>query len=124
MAWRCDFLDGRSSAWARARLRRVPCGHRKATQRATSTSQPEGAADIGPGGRLYWQESYSGGPIDVAPLPPGLPGEHYKPVVVPNGAALPFKVVDGVKVFHVIVDEVDHAFDSGLGRSAGGTTVG
>ena len=50
----------------------------------------------------------------MAPLPPGLPGEHYKPVVVPNGEALPFKVVDGVKVFHLVAEEVDHAFDSGL----------
>ena len=64
--------------------------------------------------RRTGKRAYSGGPIDVAPLAPGLPGEHYKPVVVPNGAALPFKVVDGVKVFHVIAEEVDHAFDSGL----------
>lgn len=74
-----------------------------------ATAQPGSA-----GGRRYWQTTYSGGPIDVAPLPPGLPGEHYKPVVVPSGAALPFRVVDGVKVFHLIVDEVDHAFDTGL----------
>jgi manganese oxidase len=66
------------------------------------------------GGRAYWQKSYSGGPIDVAPQAPGLPGDHYKPVVVPNGAALPFKIVGGVKVFHLIAEEVDHAFDSGL----------
>ena len=66
------------------------------------------------GGRAYWDKSYSGGPIDVTPLAPGLPGEQYKPVVVPNGASLPFKIVDGAKVFHVIVSEVDHAFDSGL----------
>ena len=46
VAWRCDFLDGRSSAWARARLRRVPCGHRKATQRA-SVPASQGTADIG-----------------------------------------------------------------------------
>jgi len=65
-------------------------------------------------GRPYWEKTYSGGPIDVAPLPPGLPGEHYKPVTVPNGAALPFKVIDGVKVFHLIAGEVDHAFDTGL----------
>ena len=38
----------------------------------------------------------------------------YKPVVVPNGAALPFKIVDGVKVFHLIAEEVDHDFDPGL----------
>jgi FtsP/CotA-like multicopper oxidase with cupredoxin domain len=66
------------------------------------------------GSRAYWEKSYSGGPADVAPLPPGLPGEHYTPVVVPNGAALPFRVVEGVKVFHLLVTEVDHAFDSGL----------
>ena len=65
-------------------------------------------------GRAYWQKSYSGGPINVAPQAPGLPGDHYKPVVVPNGAALPFKIVDGVKVFHLVAEEVDHAFDSGL----------
>ena len=34
--------------------------------------------------------------------------------MVPNGGALPFKVVDGVKVFHLIAEEVDHFFDSGL----------
>jgi manganese oxidase len=66
------------------------------------------------GDRPYWAKSYSGGPINVKPLPPVLPDKGYKPVVVPNGAALTFKVVDGVKVFHVVAEEVDHAFDSGL----------
>jgi len=64
--------------------------------------------------RAHWEKSYSGGPIDVMPLPPVLPGKGYKPVVVPNGGTLPFKIVDGVKVFHLIADEVDHAFDTGL----------
>jgi FtsP/CotA-like multicopper oxidase with cupredoxin domain len=64
--------------------------------------------------RPYWEKSYSGGAIDVKPLPPVLPGKGYKPVVVPNGAALPFKVVDGVKVFHLVAEEVDHFFDAGL----------
>jgi FtsP/CotA-like multicopper oxidase with cupredoxin domain len=76
--------------------------------------QPAAASPKSGGDRSHWQRTYSGGPLDVAPLPPGLPGEHYKPVVVPNGAVLPFKVVDGVKVFHLIAGEVDHAFDSGL----------
>jgi hypothetical protein len=66
------------------------------------------------GGRLYWEKSYSGGPMDVKPLAPASPGKGYKPVVIPNGGALPFKMVDGVKVFHLIAEEVDHAFDSGL----------
>ena len=73
--------------------------------------QPAASA---PGARPYWERTYSGGPLDVVPLPPGLPGEHYRPVVVPDGATLPFRVVDGVKVFHLIAGEVDHAFDPGL----------
>ena len=66
------------------------------------------------GERPYWEKSYSGGPVDVRPLSPVLPGRGYKPVVVPNGAALPFKIVDGVKVFHLIAEEVNHEFDPGL----------
>ncbi|MGH2359317.1 MAG: copper oxidase, partial [bacterium] len=80
----------------------------------SARSEPAAAPAKSQGGRPYWQKTYSGGPVDVAPLLPGLPGDHYKPVVVPNGGALPFKVVGGVKVFHVIADEVDHAIDSGL----------
>jgi hypothetical protein len=76
--------------------------------------QPAAGRPGSTGTRAYWDKSYSGGPADVTPLPPGLPGEHYTPVVVPDGGALPFRIVDGVKVFHVIAGEVDHAFDSGL----------
>ena len=50
----------------------------------------------------------------MKPLPPALPEKGYKPVVIPNGGALPFKIVDGVKVLHLVAEEVDHAFDSGL----------
>jgi FtsP/CotA-like multicopper oxidase with cupredoxin domain len=64
--------------------------------------------------RSYWEKSYSGGTIDVKPLALGVPGKNYAPVVVPNGAALPFKIVSGVKVFHLVAEEVDHAFDPGL----------
>jgi len=81
---------------------------------AKSHDPPPGRPARAGSDRAYWQKSYSGGPVDVAPLAPGLPGVHYKPVVVPNGAALPFKIVAGVKVFHLVAEEVDHAFDSGL----------
>ena len=64
--------------------------------------------------RPYWEVSYSGGPPHVKPLTPGRPGKDYKSVVVPMGYTLPWKVVGGVKVFHVIAEEVDHAFDAGL----------
>lgn len=38
----------------------------------------------------------------------------YEPVVTPNGASLPWKMVDGAKVFHLIAEEVDHEFAPGL----------
>lgn len=49
-----------------------------------------------------------------AGLRPGEPGRDYQPVTTPNGAALPFRVVDGVKVFHLIAEVVDHEFAPGL----------
>ncbi len=55
-----------------------------------------------------------GGSQAAAPLPPGLPGEHYTPIVVPNGKALPWKIVNGVKVYHLIAEEVEHEFAPGL----------
>src|SRR5262249_52882386 len=76
--------------------------------------QASAAPRTSSGGRPYWEQSYSGGPLGVGPLPPGVAGGRYRPGVVPSGPALRFRIVDGVKVFHVIAEEVDHAFDSGL----------
>jgi len=59
-----------------------------------------------------WAKSYSGTEIQAAA--PGLPNEDYDPVVTPNGTSLPFRVVDGVKVFHLIAEEVEHEFSPGL----------
>ena len=61
---------------------------------AQARYEPGRGPSRSPGSGAYWQKTYSGGPVDVAPLAPGLPGQHYRPVVVPNGAALPFKIVD------------------------------
>ena len=49
-----------------------------------------------------------------ATFEPGKPGVDYRPVITPNGANLPYKVIDGVKVFHLIAEEVDHEFAPGL----------
>lgn len=61
-----------------------------------------------------WEKAYSGGGIDRPALSPGLPGRDYTPVVVPSGGSLPWKIVDGAKVFHLVVSEVDHEFAPGL----------
>jgi FtsP/CotA-like multicopper oxidase with cupredoxin domain len=45
---------------------------------------------------------------------PAEPGKDYTPVVTPNGVTLPFKIVDGFKVFHLIAEEVTHEFAAGL----------
>jgi len=45
---------------------------------------------------------------------PGRPNEDYRPVITPNGATLPFNVVEGVKVFHMVAEEVEHEFAPGL----------
>jgi FtsP/CotA-like multicopper oxidase with cupredoxin domain len=48
------------------------------------------------------------------PALPGEPGRDYTPVIVPNGWTLPYRVVDGVKVFHLVAEAVDHEFAPGL----------
>jgi FtsP/CotA-like multicopper oxidase with cupredoxin domain len=52
--------------------------------------------------------------IGSAPLTPGEPNKDYLPVVTPNGRTLDFKIVDGVKVFHLVAEEVNHEFAPGL----------
>ncbi|MEI9936534.1 MAG: copper oxidase [Pseudomonadota bacterium] len=38
----------------------------------------------------------------------------FRPVVVPNGAKLPWKVIGGVKVFHLVAEEVEHEYAPGI----------
>jgi FtsP/CotA-like multicopper oxidase with cupredoxin domain len=60
-----------------------------------------------------WPATSSGGPLHKGQMP-GLPKRDYTPVRVPGGTKLPWKVVDGVKVFHLIAEEVEHEFAPGL----------
>ncbi len=41
-------------------------------------------------------------------LAPGEAGKDYRPVVTPNNISLPFKIVNGVKVFHLVAEDVEH----------------
>ncbi|MCW5620753.1 MAG: multicopper oxidase domain-containing protein, partial [Burkholderiales bacterium] len=47
------------------------------------------------------------------PLAPPA-GQHYTPVVTPNGGTLPYKLHDGVKVFHLIAEPVEREFAPGM----------
>lgn len=47
-------------------------------------------------------------------FPPGEPGKDYTPSFTPNGATLEYKVIDGVKVFHLVAEEIVHEVALGL----------
>ena len=59
-------------------------------------------------------------PPDAAPLEPAQPGRDYTPVVTPNNISLPWKIVDGVKVYHLIAEPVRHEIARGLVINAWG----
>jgi FtsP/CotA-like multicopper oxidase with cupredoxin domain len=43
-----------------------------------------------------------------------VPPVGHRPVITPDGATLPHRLVDGVKVFHLVAEEVAHEFAPGL----------
>ena len=55
-----------------------------------------------------------GSHADQQALLPAVEGRDYLPVEVPNGTKLPWTVVDGAKVFHLVAEEVEHEFAPGL----------
>ncbi|MCA9673409.1 MAG: copper oxidase [Dehalococcoidia bacterium] len=66
-----------------------------------------------------------GGSDDArAPMPlthgRAVAGESYTPVVVPNGATLPFEKKGGVKVFHLVAEPITHTIAPGLEIEAWG----
>src|SRR5262249_40281933 len=69
-----------------------------------------------PGAKRAQKGAAATGPAqaDQRSLPPGRPHKDYRPVVVPNGYKLPWKIVNGVKVFHLVAEEVEQEFAPGL----------
>jgi FtsP/CotA-like multicopper oxidase with cupredoxin domain len=70
-------------------------------------------AELAVSGNKAWESSYSGtkpGPR----LAPGQPGRDYQPVITPNGAVLDWRLVDGVKVYHLVAEAVEHELAPGL----------
>ena len=61
-----------------------------------------------------------GGAGALAGLAAALPGaagaasdRRYRPVRTPNGWTLPYRMVDGVKEFHLVAEEIEHEFAPG-----------
>jgi FtsP/CotA-like multicopper oxidase with cupredoxin domain len=80
-----------------------------ASREARAADVP-GEESAGPSSAAATGRSYA----SQASLPPGQPHRDYQPVVVPNGSKLPWKIVDGVKVFHMVAEEMEHELAPGL----------
>jgi FtsP/CotA-like multicopper oxidase with cupredoxin domain len=52
--------------------------------------------------------------LNTQALTPGEPGRDYTPSYTLNGSTLPFKIVDGAKVMHLIAEPIEHEFAPGL----------
>lgn len=81
-----------------------------AAQEAAPWVRPEAAPRRGSGRppELPWLAA------ERARHPPAEPGRDYRPVFVPDGATLPYRVVEGVKVFHLVAEPIVHELAEGL----------
>jgi FtsP/CotA-like multicopper oxidase with cupredoxin domain len=87
---------------------------RRALFASSAVAVAGGATFLGAARRAEAGEASRKTAAEAKALPPGKPGRDYTPVIVPNGAKLPWKIVAGVKVFHLIAEEVDHELVPGL----------
>ncbi|MBP9086578.1 MAG: copper oxidase [Kofleriaceae bacterium] len=76
-----------------------------------------------PASRRTTQPSPVSAPV-ARPVVGTIKTAKYQPVIGPNGRTLPFKLVDGVKVFHLIAQVVAHKFTDGLEVEAWGYNGG
>jgi FtsP/CotA-like multicopper oxidase with cupredoxin domain len=59
-------------------------------------------------------------PAATAEIPKPPAGERYTPVIVPDGHTLPFVKRNGVKIFHLVAEQIRHQFAPGLDIDAWG----
>ena len=68
----------------------------------------EGSRGLGP-----WKDASSASPMTRQPITPRH-GQRYTPVITPNGATLPWKMVDGIKEFRLVAEPVVREFAPGM----------
>ena len=73
-----------------------------------------GATGALAGGAGLLQSLYAQTATPETDAAPADKGKDYTPVVTPNGSSLPWKIVDGVKIYHLTAGEVRHEFAPGL----------
>ena len=100
----CDILSQVSKGLTRRQA--LVAGSLAAGSAAALVARPAGAASK----HHKWERSYSGrSAAGCRPAGRGLPTYGHS-----GGSTLPFKIVDGVKVFHLTAEEVDNTFAPGL----------
>lgn len=60
----------------------------------------------------YWDQTHSGRPVPEPQRP--LKASEYRPVITPSGTSLPFEIINGVKIYHLVAEEVWNEFSPGL----------
>lgn len=87
---------------------------RREMMRQSAAALASGALALSPGVAFGQELSERSGASPEGTPRPGQPGRDYTPVITPNGVTLPFRVVDGVKVFHLVAEPIVHEFAPGL----------
>jgi FtsP/CotA-like multicopper oxidase with cupredoxin domain len=77
-------------------------------------ARSSGASDAPGRDRPPDDSAAEGAPPEAQPAAPGQPDVDYRPVITPNGRTLPWKIVDGAKVFHLVAEPVVREFAPGL----------
>lgn len=83
-------------------------GAARAAERAAPGAAPARSAGFRQAPEVPWEK------VERAGHPPAEPGRDYRPVVTPNGTTLDWKLVDGVKVFHLVAEPIVHELAQGL----------
>jgi FtsP/CotA-like multicopper oxidase with cupredoxin domain len=71
-----------------------------------------GAAALATGAALLTQSDSKA--QSTGPAAASQPSAGYTPVTTPNGSTLPYKLIEGAKVFHLIAQPVENTFAPGL----------
>ncbi|MCB9492411.1 MAG: copper oxidase [Dehalococcoidia bacterium] len=71
-----------------------------------------GAALVGLGAR--WAHAEGEGMEGAGAAPKPITAQGYRPTTTLDGKTLPYRMVDGVKVFHMVAGDVEHEFAPGL----------
>ncbi len=87
---------------------------RREMMRQSAAALASGALTLSPAVGFSQESAEHAATASEGTSPPGEPGRDYTPVITPNGATLPFRIVDGVKVFHLLAEPITHEFAPGL----------